>query len=92
MVRGLGYESSLMADLLDKIESVAREQHATRVVGVTVAVGALANISPHHFREHFVWATRGTMADGARLEIQIVSDAADPGAQDIHLESVEVEE
>jgi hydrogenase nickel incorporation protein HypA/HybF len=85
------HESSLMADLLRKIEFFTRDQDARRILGVRVSLGALANISPDHFREHFVLAARGTPAEGARLEIEVLPDLQDPRAQQIVLESLDVE-
>jgi hydrogenase nickel incorporation protein HypA/HybF len=85
------HEMSLMADLIRKIESTAQAQQASKVAGVTVRLGALSHISPDHFREHFAQATRGTMAEGARLQIDVLTDLADPQAQQIILDSVEVE-
>ena len=63
------HEYSLIANLLAKIDAVAREQHATRVVGVAVWIGALAHLSAGHFREHFDSGSRGSVAEGARLEV-----------------------
>jgi hydrogenase nickel incorporation protein HypA/HybF len=85
------HEWSLMADVIGKIENIAREQNARQVVRVTVRLGALAHISADHFREHFLHAVRGTPAEGARLDVQTSTDWNDPHAQDIMLESVEVE-
>lgn len=86
------HEFSLIADLISKIESVAIEHKAARVVDVRVRLGALAHISGDHLREHFVHSTIGTIAEGARLTIDEQTDVADPHAQDILLESVEFEE
>jgi hydrogenase nickel incorporation protein HypA/HybF len=80
-----------MVDLLWKIESIVRDQGARRAVAVGVKLGALANVSPEHFREHFVLAAQGTCAQGARLDIQVVPDLTDARAQQVLLESVEVE-
>ena len=55
-------------------------------------LGALAHISGKHFREHFEQATLGTLAEGARLDIDVSTDQSDPHAQDILLQSVDVEE
>jgi hydrogenase nickel incorporation protein HypA/HybF len=85
------HESSLMVDLLWKIESIVRDQGARRAVAVGVKLGALANVSPEHFREHFVLAAQGTCAQGARLDIQVVPDLTDARPQQVLLESVEVE-
>ncbi len=85
------HELSLMADLLRRIESVLNNNDATRAVGVTVKLGALAFISAEHFREHFEEGTRGTRIEGAKLEIETSEDMTDPHAQDILLASVEIE-
>ena len=86
------HEFSLITDLMWKIDAIAREQGARRVVGVKVRLGALSHISPDHFREHFEAATTGTIAEAARLDIETLREERDPHAQDILLDSVEVEE
>lgn len=86
------HEMSLIHDLMRKIETIAREQNANRVAGVKVRIGALAHISADHFREHFEEEAKGTIADGARLEVEMLTDENDPHAQDILLDSVDVEE
>lgn len=86
------HEMSLIHDLMRKIETIAREQNATKVAGVKVRLGALAHISADHFREHFEEESKGTIADGARLEVVELTDQNDPQAQDIILDSVEVED
>jgi hydrogenase nickel incorporation protein HypA/HybF len=85
------HEFSLIHDLIRKIDAIAREQRAQRVVVVNVTLGALAHISADHFRAHFAVAASGTIAEGARLEVERLGDEHDPRAQDILLESVEVE-
>lgn len=84
------HEFSLMADLLRKIETVARDNQADKVVRVKVKLGALSHITPEHFEEHFVEAIHGTVAEGAKLEVEQMTDQNDPHAQDILLDSVEV--
>jgi hydrogenase nickel incorporation protein HypA/HybF len=86
------HEASLIADLLRQIAAIMRQQGTGRVVGVTVKLGALSHISPAHFREHFVHGTRGTIAEGARLTLEVGYDPGDPRAQDVVLDSLEVEE
>jgi hydrogenase nickel incorporation protein HypA/HybF len=83
---------SLIHDLMRKIETIARDQNASKVASVTVRLGALAHISADHFREHFEEESKGTIADGARLEVVTLTDENDPQAQDIILDSVEVED
>jgi hydrogenase nickel incorporation protein HypA/HybF len=85
------HELSLLSGLLDRVEAIALEHRAPRVVAVRVRLGALAHISPDHLREHFRHATRSGVARGARLEVTASNDLDDPHAQDILLESVELE-
>jgi hydrogenase nickel incorporation protein HypA/HybF len=85
------HELSLMADLMRRIDFVARQQQAARVSSVKVRLGALCHISPEHFRDHFIRASRGTLAEGAELALEVGSDPADPHAQDVYLESLTVD-
>jgi hydrogenase nickel incorporation protein HypA/HybF len=84
------HELSLMADMMRKVQGVARAENADRVVAVSVRLGALAHISPDHLREHFAAAARGTVAEGARVDVEVNEDVDDPHAQEIVLLSVEV--
>ena len=83
------HERALLADLVREIESVAAREGATGVRSVTVAVGPMSHMTPEHFVEHFVDATAGTVAEGARCEVEQI-DPRDPLAQSIVLESIEL--
>ena len=85
------HELSLMADLMRKLDAIAREQYPAQIIDVTIKLGALAHVSAQHLREHFAQACRGTALDGARVLIEIGTDVSDPHAQDILLDRVEVE-
>ncbi len=84
------HEFSLMKDLIQKIISIAHEQRASKVVAVTVKLGALSCISPDHFREHFIHASHGTIADCAQLNIEVQTDINDPQSQDVLIQNIEV--
>jgi hydrogenase nickel incorporation protein HypA/HybF len=86
------HESSLMTGLMKQISRVARENGGGRIVRVKVTLGALSNFSADHFREHFLHASRGTLADHAELDIHLDDDIRSPRAQDVMVESVEVAE
>ncbi|MCP4633880.1 MAG: hydrogenase maturation nickel metallochaperone HypA [candidate division Zixibacteria bacterium] len=86
------HEFSLLEDLLNKINSIAKDNDSDKVIGVKVKLGALSHISAEHFREHFNHAVKGTIAEGAKLDTFLSTDETDPHAQDILLESVEVAE
>ena len=85
------HEASLMAGLMRHIREIAAADGATRVVGVSVRLGALSHMSAEHFIEHFEHAAAGSIAEGARLQIEVSEDTGAAWAQDIMLESVEVE-
>jgi hydrogenase nickel incorporation protein HypA/HybF len=85
------HEMSLFSGLLKKLDDIARAEGARKILKVRVFIGALAHISGPHFREHFEAGTRGSVAEGAELEIEVSDDADDPRAQDIVLLSVDVD-
>jgi hydrogenase nickel incorporation protein HypA/HybF len=85
------HEASLMKGLMRRIEEIARDQQAARVVGVSVWLGALSHMSPEHFAEHFEEASAGTIAAGARLSAVASDDIGHANAQDVLLQSIEVE-
>ena len=84
------HESSLINDLIRKITSIAHEQHASKVLSVTVKLGALSHISPDHFREHFIHASRGTIAEGAQINIEILSDTNEQLSQEVVIDNIEI--
>jgi hydrogenase nickel incorporation protein HypA/HybF len=85
------HERALMADLMREIEAIARSDGASRVTRVAVRLGALSHFTPEHFREHFVDASLGTLAEGAAVDAVLEDDLDDPRAAGVVLESVEVE-
>lgn len=86
------HEASLMKNLMRRVEDLAREHGARRITRIAVKLGALSHFSPDHFREHFEQASRGTVAEGASLEIELLTDISDPRAQDVIVESADIEE
>jgi hydrogenase nickel incorporation protein HypA/HybF len=85
------HEKALMEDVLRKLGAVAREEGSPRVTRVRVRLGALSHFTPGHFREHFDDAARGTVAEGAELEIEAGDDPLEANAQGVVVEAVEVE-
>lgn len=86
------HETALIANLIKKIEQIARANDASKVIGVKVKLGALSEISPGHFREHFEAESPGTIAEGAVLEIEVSNDINDLEALSIVLKDVVVED
>lgn len=85
------HEFSLMRGLMKQITDVAQQNNAQRVVGIRIKIGALAHISADHFREHFEEAAAGTVAFGAKLQIDMDGDVKSPFAHDIVIDSVDIE-
>jgi hydrogenase nickel incorporation protein HypA/HybF len=85
------HEASLMRDLMSEIYRIAETEKARRVTAVHVWLGALSHMSREHFAEHFNEAAEGSLAAGADLKITLSEDTQNPKAQEIVLESVEIE-
>lgn len=85
------HEASLMEDLMFKIEQYAGKNNAKRVVGVKVKLGAKSHMSATHFTEHFRQSSVGTIAEGAELDITVLTDTYDPDAAEVMLEAMDLE-
>jgi hydrogenase nickel incorporation protein HypA/HybF len=85
------HEHAVMVDLVREIERVAESEHATRVTGISVELGALSHFTPEHFLEHFQDASTGTIAAGARVDAHEATDPRNPRAQGVVLLSMEIE-
>jgi hydrogenase nickel incorporation protein HypA/HybF len=85
------HEHALMRNLIERIAGIAEEEGAARVSRISVRLGALSHFTPDHFAEHFEDAARGTCAEGAAVDATLDQDVRDVRAQDVVLESLEVE-
>ena len=85
------HEASLMIGLMRQIETIAQQEGASKVTKVAVWCGALSHMTEAHFAEHFDQASKGTLAEGAALAVTISDDLTDDHAQDVLLESIDVE-
>lgn len=90
------HEAGLARDLIRNAEDLAVAEGARRVTAITVRVGALANVTGEHLREHFAAEARGTMAEGAVVEL-VEGPAGegalrDPHSMDLLLVGIKVEE
>ncbi|TDX31097.1 hydrogenase nickel incorporation protein HypA/HybF [Modicisalibacter xianhensis] len=85
------HEASLIRNLMHRIEEIAETEGAKRVVSVSVWLGALSHMSERHFIEHFNDAAKGTIAEGAELAITLSTDTDHKDAQELLLDSIEVE-
>jgi hydrogenase nickel incorporation protein HypA/HybF len=84
------HERALMDDLVRKVLAVAEAEGATSVSRIRVRLGALSHFTPEHFAEHWVDASRGTLAEGAVVDAAMDESLDGEAAQGVVLESVEV--
>lgn len=84
------HEHHLIEHLIHKIETVAREKQAKKVTALKVWLGALSHFSATHFFDHFERASKGTLCEGAHLDITLSADIQHKNAQGVLLESVEI--
>ena len=80
-----------MLSLMRQIEAIAAREDAGKVTKVSVWCGALSHMTETHFAEHFDQAAKGTLAEGAALDVTVSDDLAHDRAQDVLLESIDVE-
>lgn len=66
------HELGIVRDLLNIALDYATSNHAARIRQLNVQVSAAADESEDSLRFHFDHLTRGTMAEGARLNIERV--------------------
>ncbi|MGB7294649.1 MAG: hydrogenase maturation nickel metallochaperone HypA [Candidatus Aminicenantales bacterium] len=66
------HELSIISSLFEIMEEKARENQATKIVGVRLKVGKLAGVVPEFLRTAFDSYKRDTIAAGAVLEMTSV--------------------
>ncbi len=69
------HEMSLAEGALQVIEDAARKQAFSKVAAVWLEIGQLAGVEVEAMRFCFVAVARGSVADGARLEIIAIPGA-----------------
>lgn len=85
------HELSLINNLLGKVDGVVRSHGGRRAVAVEVWLGALSHLSKDRFADYFEQFSRGTVAEGAWLDIELSDDLDDPNAQQVLLKNIEME-
>lgn len=86
------HEHALIKRIVDKIESIARSNGSGSVKSFKIWLGALSHTTPQHFHEHIDPLLVGTVAENAEIEFIVSDDFDDPRAQEIVLDSIEIEE
>jgi hydrogenase nickel incorporation protein HypA/HybF len=70
------HEMALAEGMLEIVEATARREGASRVTNVRLEIGALSHVAPDALRFCFDVVTRGSLAEGATLDIDDVPGAA----------------
>jgi hydrogenase nickel incorporation protein HypA/HybF len=70
------HEMSLAEGVLQIVEDTARANAARQVRAVLLEIGTLSHVEVQALRFCFDAVTRGTVADGARLDVQAVPGRA----------------
>ncbi len=70
------HEMSLCEGVLQVLEQNARSQGYARVKTVWLEIGGLSGVEPEAMRFSFDVVTRGSLADGAKLEIVALAGEA----------------
>lgn len=86
------HEAKLINDLIHQVETVRKSEKANKVTAVKVKLGALSQFSEEHFREHFNIASAGTAVEGADLIVDLADDIHDPLAQEVIIESIDLQD
>jgi hydrogenase nickel incorporation protein HypA/HybF len=84
------HETAVLKNIIKKIVEVGAREKSSSIKSLTIKLGALSHFSPEHFREHFSYDSRGTIAEHAQLNIIQNTDQSDPMAQEVILESIEL--
>lgn len=66
------HETSIIEELLEVVRRTAEENGLVRVTGLLVRAGEMRAVVPELMREAFAVMSRGTVAEGAALEIELV--------------------
>ena len=65
------HELSIVASLFEILEEKAREQNAVAITAVKVRIGRLSGVVPELLESAFDMYKKGTLAEGAQLEIEV---------------------
>ena len=86
-------EGQTIDDLVRELEAVAREQGGRRVTRLRVRIGPPMALTPEHFRRQFAEAARGTLAEEAEVQAEVVTGpaASEAGSRGFFLETIELE-
>lgn len=66
------HELSIARGIIDIVNSEARTQGFKKVISIGLGFGEYSGIVPKCLEEFFPYAAQGTLAEGARLDMQVL--------------------
>jgi hydrogenase nickel incorporation protein HypA/HybF len=66
------HEFAFAYDIFKVAEATATKYNAKKITEVYLEIGELTLIVPHLLRQSFIMATKGSIAEGAELKIEII--------------------
>lgn len=85
------HEHSYVNHLVQRIDTLMRENAMSRITGLTVRVGALSLFSPEHIQAHLEQAMLDRMSDNVDVRIVVDSDTESAEALEAVIETIEFE-
>lgn len=89
------HEGHVASDLVRAAGVVALEEGVGHVRSMTVRIGCLSRIDPDSLRHQIQWHSKGTVVEGARVEVEsgppFSTSHPDRHASEVILVSVDVE-
>ncbi|MDH3444685.1 MAG: hydrogenase/urease maturation nickel metallochaperone HypA [Deltaproteobacteria bacterium] len=85
------HEWALTRSLIRELVRTADARGEVKIRAATVRIGALSGVSSKHLRSQFSFLARGTVAEGAKLRIEMKDDLLSEIMAGLYLESVEFE-
>lgn len=66
------HELAITEAVLDAAVPAAKRNGAERILEIRLKIGELSGIFPEYIREYFDMAARGTIAEGARITVEVI--------------------
>ena len=66
------HQTANAVDILKAVESLARESGLPRIGTIRLHLAAWADLDPDEVRDEVLHAAQGTLAEGARIEIEVI--------------------
>ena len=67
------HELSIVFDILDQIEEIAKENHASEIKSLTLEIGEVSMVVPSYLEDCFKWACKKKeVTKNCKLKIEII--------------------